>query len=193
MAARSRPKIYLAGPEVFLPNAREIGEAKVALARAAGFEAVFPLDPSLEIAHLAKPEQARRIYDADVGLMNACDLAILNMTPFRGVSMDAGTAFEAGYMRAQGKPVFGYSNVAADLKARSLAWRQAAPALVDADRPDVVIEDFGLAENLMIAVAVRQSGGTVVSRRVARGAEMTDLEGFKACLAEARTVLRVGA
>jgi len=28
--------------------------------------------------------------------------------------MDVGTAVEIGYMHAQGKPVFGYTNVAAD-------------------------------------------------------------------------------
>ena len=30
-------KIYLAGPEVFLPNAREMLDKKAAMARAAGF------------------------------------------------------------------------------------------------------------------------------------------------------------
>ena len=37
-------RIYLAGPEVFLPDARVIGEAKARLCAAAGFEGIFPLD-----------------------------------------------------------------------------------------------------------------------------------------------------
>jgi nucleoside 2-deoxyribosyltransferase len=36
-----------------------------------------------------------------------------NCSPFRGVSLDAGTAYEIGYACALGKPVFGYSNVLA--------------------------------------------------------------------------------
>ncbi len=35
-------KVYLAGPEVFLPNAVEIQKEKAALARAAGFTPLVP-------------------------------------------------------------------------------------------------------------------------------------------------------
>ena len=41
--------------------------------------------------------------------MRSCDLLIANLTPFRGVSMDSGTAFEVGFMRALGRPVLGYT------------------------------------------------------------------------------------
>ena len=37
-------KIYLAGPEVFLPHAIEIGQRKKALCRQYGFEGLFPFD-----------------------------------------------------------------------------------------------------------------------------------------------------
>src|SRR6476620_7652217 len=61
MSARaSRHRIYLAGPEVFLPNAREVGEGKRRIAAEAGFEGVFPLDNALDLAGLSKTEQARR-------------------------------------------------------------------------------------------------------------------------------------
>jgi nucleoside 2-deoxyribosyltransferase len=45
-----------------------------------------------------------RIFDVCVAMMQQCDLAIAQLTPFRGVSMDVGTAVELGYMHARGKP-----------------------------------------------------------------------------------------
>jgi nucleoside 2-deoxyribosyltransferase len=183
-ASNSRPRIYLAGPEVFLPNAVEIGAEKRRAAAEAGFEGVFPLDNALDLAGLAKAEQARRISLANEGLMRSCDALIANLTPFRGVSMDAGTAFEVGFMRALGRPVAGYTN-AVDLHlARARAFRAGASLHFDADRPDVEIEDFDLAENLMIEIAIRESGCSVVRNPVARGHTMTDLAGFRQCLAE---------
>lgn len=184
-----RPRIYLAGPEVFHPEARRLGEAKALLCRDFGFDGVFPLDTALDLAGLPKSEQARRIYLADIALMDAADLAICNLTPFRGVSMDSGTAFEAGYMRAQGKIVLGYSNIAEDYRTRAQAFRHASPGLPDADRPDIAIEDFALAENLMIEIAIRESGGRVICRSVPAGRELEDLEAFRDCLALARALV----
>lgn len=183
-------RIYLAGPEVFLPEARAIGEAKARLCAAAGFEGIFPLDTSLDLQGLSKAEQAARIYRADVDIMHRCDVMIGNFTPFRGVSADSGTAFEAGFMRALGKPVLGYTNTALDYRARADRYRAQArthaPTWPDADRPDMAVEDFELTENLMIEIAVRDSGFDIVHRAVVPGCEMTDLAGFEACLAQLR-------
>jgi nucleoside 2-deoxyribosyltransferase len=54
------------------------------------------------------PETTETVFRADCELMDAAHLAIANMMPFRGVSADAGSAFEIGYLHAQKKPVFGY-------------------------------------------------------------------------------------
>jgi nucleoside 2-deoxyribosyltransferase len=125
--------------------------------------------------------------------MRSCDGLIANLTPFRGVSMDAGTAFELGFMRALGRPVLGYTNATADYRARSEAYRRAVPhgTLPDADHPEAEIEDFDGAENLMIEAAIAASGGTVVRTAVAPGQEMRDLGGFRACLAQAAQILKV--
>jgi nucleoside 2-deoxyribosyltransferase len=182
--------IYLAGPEVFLPEAIAMGAKKAALCAAHGFEGVFPLDASLDLAGLTKAEQAARISAACETLMRGCDLLIANLTPFRGVSMDAGTAFEVGFMRALGRPVLGYTNVAADYRERSEQYRRVAPGLPDADAPDVEIEDFDGAENLMIEAAIEASGSGIVRRAVAPGQEMRDLAGFEACLRQAAAILK---
>ncbi len=182
--AAVRPRIYLAGPEVFLPNATEIGRAKQQLCAEAGLEGVFPLDTQLDLTGLAKTEQARRIALGNEGLMRSCDAIIANLTPFRGVSMDSGTAFEVGFMRALGRPVFGYTNAgAADYAARARAWRQQDSRLpFDCDRPDQEIEDFGLAENLMIAVAVSETAGAVGQTGAGGDAVMAELAAFKPCV-----------
>jgi hypothetical protein len=60
---------------------------------------------------------------------------------------------------------------------------------MDGDRADLEIEDFGLAENLMIEVAIAASGCRVVRRAVAAGAELTDLAAFVECLADIARVL----
>jgi len=181
------PRIYLAGPEVFLPDAPEVGALKRRLCAEHGLEGVFPLDAGLDLAGLTKPEQARRIAAACEGMMRSCDALIANLTPFRGVSMDAGTAFEVGFMRALGRPVLGYTNVAADYRARAEIYRSAAPALADADCPEAQIEDFDGAENLMIEAAILASGGTVVRTAVPPGQEMRDLAGFSASLVQVAT------
>lgn len=159
-----------------------MGQEKARLAADAGFEGVFPLDASLDLTGLDKAEQARRISLANEGLMRSCDALIANLTPFRGASMDAGTAFEVGFMRALGRPVAGYTNVSADYADRVRQVRRRGPFAGDADAEDIGIEDFGLSENLMIEVAIRESGFAVAKRDVAPGQGMRDLGGFIACL-----------
>ncbi len=178
----ARPRIYLAGPEVFLPDALAVGAEKCRLAAAAGLEGVFPLDAQLDLTGLPPGEQARRISAANEGLMRTCDALLANLTPFRGVSMDSGTAFEVGFMRALGRPLAGYSNVTAAYAERARAYRSRGPSPMDGDRPHVEIEDFDLAENLMIEAAILASGGSVVRRGVAPGAELTDLAAFAQAL-----------
>jgi nucleoside 2-deoxyribosyltransferase len=162
--------VYLAGPEVFLANAAEIGAEKVRICRDHGLDAIFPLGPdpvgdSIEAIGL-------QIFDRCLELMDRCDLAIANMTPFRGVSMDVGTAVEMGYLLAGGKRVFGYTNEVRDIGDR-----------VEPDGMD--IEAFGFVDNLMCEGAVRRSGGTVVRTAVGDAERLTDLRGFVACVEQA--------
>lgn len=189
MTTTSRRRIYLAGPEVFLPDALAVGASKSRLCAEHGFEGLFPLDASLDLSGLAKPEAARRIALANEALMRSADAIIANMTPFRGASMDAGTAYEVGFMRALGKVCLGYSNAGADYAGRARLLRANPPLDYDSDWPDMEIEDFGLAENLMLAVAVHESGADVVGREISGRERMADLDGFRACLAQLQKLL----
>jgi nucleoside 2-deoxyribosyltransferase len=189
MTSEPLKRIYLAGPEVFLPNAMVVGGAKAEMARQAGFEGLFPLDQQLGLDGLPKLEQARRISLANEALMRSCDLLVANLTPFRGVSMDSGTAFEVGFMRALGRPVLGYTNVRGDYRRRAEAFRARGISPGDCDAPGFEVEDFGLAENLMIAIAILESGGSVIEGEAPAGSEMADLAAFGRCLEEARRLL----
>jgi nucleoside 2-deoxyribosyltransferase len=185
----SRPRLYLAGPEVFLPDAHALARQKIETCARHGFEGVFPKDQSLDLAGLPKRGQALRIAGANEGLMRTCVGLIANLTPFRGVSMDAGTAFEVGFMRALGRPVLGYTNVVTEYRRRVETYRKRDVAIPDADAPDVAVEDFDLAENLMIEAAIIASGAEVIRRGVPPGREMRDLAGFEACLIQAQRIV----
>ncbi|HRN89473.1 nucleoside 2-deoxyribosyltransferase [Hyphomicrobium sp.] len=188
-----RPRVYLAGPEVFFPNAREQGEIKKRLCAERGFEGVYPLDNEISGADVLSPEAlARAISHGNERLMRSCDLVIANCTPFRGVSMDTGTAFEIGFMRALGRPVFGYSNVTVDYAARVRATPSEAHAVWCLESRGADIEDFGLSENLMIAIAVLDTAGRFVMRGVAPDRLLSDLGAFEACLALAREIVSGG-
>ena len=141
---------------------------------------------SLNLSGLAKPEQARRISEANESLMRSCAGLIANLTPFRGVSMDTCTAFEVGFMRALVRPVLGYTNVVVDYRARAEIYRSAPPPLPEFDYPQAEIEDFDGAENLMIEVAILASRGTVVRTAVPPGEEMRDLKRSRLALRRRR-------
>lgn len=154
--------IYLAGPEVFHPEAHAIGAAKRALCAAHGFHGLFPL-----AENEAATDDAVAIYLRNLARMHAADAVIANLTPFRGPSADPGTVFELGWMIGRGKRALGYTN---DL--RDLAPRVA---------PDgMAVEQFGLADNLMIACGLGEGGFPLL--RVAGTDPWRDLTGFEQCL-----------
>jgi nucleoside 2-deoxyribosyltransferase len=187
------PKVYLAGPDVFLPNARELTACKQRICREHGLEALSPVDVETTPALRRGPGRGWSISRRNEHLMRDCDVLIANMTPFRGPSLDVGTAFEMGFMRGLDRPVLGYTNEATDFLQRTLEWlgtrwsKLPDGRLTDAD--GMLIECYRLAENLMIEGAVRSSGAKVVRRRVAAAARWSDLAGFVACVKRAQEIL----
>jgi nucleoside 2-deoxyribosyltransferase len=179
-------KVYLAGPEVFLPEAGEIGRQKKELCARYGFEGLFPFDDKLDLK-AAGEDSDRLIYRADERMLRRADLGICNLTPFRGVHADAGTVFELGMLVGLGKRVFGYTNIADDLLARckSLDDRVTHDSARDIwyDSNGMRIENFGNVDNLMIDNALIERGGHKILRHVAPpGRIFQDLTGFEMCL-----------
>ncbi len=173
-------RLYLAGPDVFHPDAVALGERKKALCAAHGLTGLYPLDGGT-------PDMTSgAIYSACLAMMREADGGIFNLTPFRGPSADVGTVFELGFMAAMGKPVFAYGNDARDLIDRlhedpglvrhGKGWR-------DAD--GMAAEEFGLADNLMLDETLALQRRRIHRRDVASAERYTDLAGFEACVSEA--------
>jgi nucleoside 2-deoxyribosyltransferase len=182
-------RIYLAGPDVFLPDPAAAAAAKKALCVAYGAEGIFPTDPwppsDLDVAEGAQ-SRAMSIYARNEAHMRDCDALIANLTPFRGPSADAGTVFELGFFRALARPLAGYSNVAQRFTPRTLAslggHARRRPDGVWEDQDGMSLEDFDLHDNLMIDGGIALGGGVLVVREVPPAARFTDLVGFEACL-----------
>mgnify|MGYP001050336396 FL=1 len=158
-------KIYLAGPDVFRPDARAHGERLKALCACHGFEGLFPLDASVPPA--AGAEAARAIYRANITLLREADVVMANLAPFRGHEPDSGTAFEVGYAAACGKPVWAYLEDARPLAERLATHR--GPDGGPLDDRGYRVEDFGLALNLMLACSatIVQGGPEACLRSIA--------------------------
>ncbi len=143
-------KIYLAGPDVFLPNAIEEGERLKALCKEYGYEGLFPMDNV--ISGETPKEIAQKIQEANKQMIHMCDIVIANLSPFRGPEPDSGTVWEVGYAQAFGKKVVGYSTDLRTLKEKTQALLDLGTSGVD--RAGMVIEDFGMSHNLMFANCV---------------------------------------
>lgn len=176
-------RVYLAGPDVFLPDAAGRAARLKEICAAHGLVGVSPLDGLAggDDPAWAALSEARRIALRNEAHIAGCDVLVANLTPFRGPSADAGTVFELGFARACGMVVCGWSNEAAPFAARSRAFAGTGGAR---DREGLQIEDFGdLADNLMIDAAIAASGGVLVRHAAALGARWTDLSAFEACCA----------
>lgn len=186
-------RIYLAGPDVFLADALALAERKKALCSAYGFEGVFPLDKSLDLSGLSPRDKGLAISLGNERLMDSCDVIIAQMTPFRGPGMDGGTAFEMGYMRAQGKPVLGYSNVAAFYAERVRLFHagrlRPRPSGSLEDPNGLEVEAFDLADNLMMHGAILSSGAEIEIGEAAVAERYTALDAFERCLAIAARLM----
>lgn len=179
-------KAYLAGPDVFLPEAVAVGSAKKALCARYGIEGLYPFDQTLD--GLDSSAAATAIFESNLAMMRAADVIVADLSPFRSVSADPGTAFELGYVFALGKPVYGYSDAAADLFGRMTggAPRKKLHTLSDGrtlHADGLVIEDFGLPDNLMLIEAIAASGGAFFAGPGGRWSAPEGLSPFEACLA----------
>ena len=168
----SGPKVYLAGPDVFLPDPLAQGALLKVLCRRYGFDGQFPLDGAI-VPHPgeSKPSHGDRIRTANLDLLRDCALVLANVSPFRGPSADDGTAYEMGYAAALGKPVFAYSSDRRGLVERTRAMLPCVPGkdnfgndgLVDAS--GMFVEDFALPVNLMLVTS--DTGGVHESAEAA--------------------------
>lgn len=79
-------KIYLAGPDVFLPDAVEIGQRKAAICARHGVRGLYPLD---NVIDLTAGDASLAIFKGNEAMMDSADAVIANLTPFRGPGADS--------------------------------------------------------------------------------------------------------
>ncbi len=135
-------RVYLAGPDVFYPDAAERAARLKEMCHKRGLEGVFPLDSQVKLLEpIEQEENGFIIYRANVKLIKSCWAILANMSPFRGPSMDVGTAFEIGYGRALDLHIVGYTDSKTDYNTR-------------VKEDGLLTENFGMVDNLMVHAAV---------------------------------------
>jgi nucleoside 2-deoxyribosyltransferase len=145
-------KIYLAGPDVFRPDAKQWAEQSRELCRRYGFEPLTPMDPP----ETGNPSE---IFQANIALIRKAQIVVANLNPFRGAEPDSGTCFELGYAAGLGKKLFGYvsSGETVVVRVRRIEGAETplSPTGHPIDRHGYHIEDFQLSHNLMLSMSVQ--------------------------------------
>ena len=174
-------KIYLAGPDVFLPDAIGIGRRKTDICARHGLTGLYPLDNAVD---LSAGDASLAIFRGNQAMMDAADAIIANLTPFRGPGADAGTVYELGYMAGRGKLLLGYSNdpiAYADRVGRfDKVTKSASGHLTDS--AGLTVENFGWPDNLMMIHALDLHGCPLVTPKRAPADIWHDLASFEACV-----------
>jgi nucleoside 2-deoxyribosyltransferase len=182
----ARPRVYLAGPEVFLKNAVDIGQRKKVICNSVGLVGVFPIDVDTDVDNLPPQEAALMISKVNEELIRSCCAIIANITPFRGISADVGTVYEMGYAAGLGMPVFAYTNVSERFAARTVQQLGLKGKLGEhgrlCDENDMLIENWNLMDNLMLEGGVAGSGGAFVIEDAPVDEIFTWLDGFRRCV-----------
>lgn len=177
--AMSAPKVYLAGPDIFLANARDVAASQKEVCLRHGLTPLHPMDNNLDLSG-DQETLAMRIYQADVGQMIEADAICANMNEFIGADPDSGTCFEVGFfagfnmalrlLRATQpeKPIYGYVDAADTYEQRITRWKAGRTSTNDLERWRFSTIDMHI--NLMMEMAMASSGAFVTA-------------GFEACVA----------
>lgn len=150
MCHSHQPRIYLAGPDVFVPSASTIFAKLASQCRKLGLTPLAPLDSEESATN------SLDIYKKNLEKLLNADAVLANLNPFRSATEpDCGTAFEVGYAVALGLPVAGWlfdanKSYEARISASSGTSRtDNGRVLSVAD--SLYVEDFDLPVNLMLA------------------------------------------
>ena len=164
MSRNQHPKLYLAGPEVFRPDATQYAQRQRELCEQYGFTGLHPMDNNVDLAD-SSMRTATKIYRSDIGQIRVCDIVVANCNAFRGALIDDGTAYELGYGNALGKPTYGYIDRLIPAREYTKS-RCSFTSLADGRQVDedgfLLVDDFGTSINLMMQCGMLDSGGRLV-------------------------------
>jgi nucleoside 2-deoxyribosyltransferase len=174
----ARPRIYLAGPMVFYPDPDATFAAMKKLCAKHGLEGVAPIDNQIELKGITPGKRLiREIVKADIALMGRLDGGLFCVDGFRRApDMDPGTAFEIGYMNAQGKPLCGWTEDGRlyPVKVKDYFKRVFGEALhvtkanpkggtsgSARDPDEILVHSQGCMQNGMMHIGIELSGGKI--------------------------------
>jgi nucleoside 2-deoxyribosyltransferase len=173
--------IWLAGPEAWLPNSEAQAARQRAMCIESGFTGLTP-DPMPPPHDDHSELESRELYAARMARLRQADAGVVNLTPWRGPSADAGAAFEAGVLAGLGRPIFAYLNVPDESQAEyvdrveSFVGAQRDESGVWRDGDGCVVEDYGLPETVMLWAEARRLF-VIITNDV-----LHDLTGLELCL-----------
>lgn len=129
--------IYIAGPAVFNADFGNAYYDKVRdVMKPHGITPLIPTDNKME-----KPTSLL-IREKNVEMIKKCHAIIADLSPFRSLEPDCGTAFEVGYAAALGKILLTFTS---DKRPMINKYNG------EKDKDGRHVEDFGLPFNLMLA------------------------------------------
>lgn len=140
------PSIYFAGPSVFYKDAEDFFDTIRSFCKGR-YTPLLPFDVEVD-EKLSKHHKAQLIYQQNIAKIKNCDCVVADVSDFRGQDADSGTSWEIGYAVALEKPVFLYS--------KQSPWTLRDRILHTADGRDkkgMLVEDFDLSVNLMLAIS----------------------------------------
>lgn len=148
-------KVYLAGPDVFYPNANEVFAELEAICASHDLVGLRPSDGGLSKGFTGTPDEiAERIYVANMALIAEADFVLANLRSFRGQEPDGGTVFEVGVAVALKKAVAVYGVPPGNYGERvcaSLGYHRDARGLAFDSVTGCLIEEFDQRLNLMMS------------------------------------------
>jgi nucleoside 2-deoxyribosyltransferase len=161
---QGRPYVYLAGPDVFYPDANDRAEHMKEFLAERDMVGLFPMDSKIDPGQFSDAKDfGIAIGNANEEMMRKADIIIANVEPWRGPEADDGTAYEVGFMAAQGKLVVLHSNDPRPFADRVVEGIYGGKVHQDGplrrgDSDNMMIEDFpGFADNLMLVNAAVNS------------------------------------
>ena len=145
-----RPRVYLAGPSVFRPNAKAHLASLASLCERHGLTALLPTD---DCAGATDAPLARRIYESNTQMLRSADGVLADLQEWRGHEPDSGTAFEVGFAAALELPIVGYGapvDCYADRVSKTRTCERDALGMLRECDSQMAVEDFGMPLNLML-------------------------------------------
>lgn len=211
MAAQRKPKLYLAGPEVFRPDALAYAAQQRALCEQYGFTPLHPVDngpafgahsvealarlyaavrlyridarPALTALPSEDMRCAMKIYLGNIRYVRQCDIVVANCNAFRGALVDDGTAYELGLGHGLGKPTYGYIETALPAVQNVM---QRYPCTLQADGIPMDQDGYLVIDDFGTAVNLMLECGMLLS-----GGRLVEGH-FEDCLRAIRTDLETG-